>query len=75
MSLICHNKLLTSFRLIICTLLIFPELQEQLRKTTELYEADLKESFAGVFLPDQLEKNTRMHQRSISGSGFFLHQH
>lgn len=35
---------------------IVPELQEQLRKTTELYEADLKESFAGVFFPDQLEK-------------------
>ena len=35
---------------------IVPELQEQLRKTTELYEADLKENFTGVFLPDQLEK-------------------
>lgn len=35
---------------------IVPELQKQLQKTTSLYEADLKANFAGVFLPDQLEK-------------------
>ncbi len=50
---------------------IIPELQEQLRKTTELYEADLKANYAGVFLPDQLDKKYKNAAKEYVWQWFF----
>ena len=50
---------------------IVPELQRQLQKTTSLYEADLKENFAGVFLPDQLEKKYKNAPKEYIWQWFF----
>ncbi len=50
---------------------IVPELQEQLQKTTKLYEADLKANFAGVFLPDQLDKKYKNAAKEYIWQWFF----
>ena len=50
---------------------IVPELQRQLQKTTSLYEADLIENFAGVFLPDQLEKKYKNAPKEYIWQWFF----
>ncbi|WP_198263259.1 integron integrase [sulfur-oxidizing endosymbiont of Gigantopelta aegis] len=50
---------------------IVPELQEQLRKTTSLYEADLQDNFAGVFLPEQLEKKYQNAAKDYLWQWFF----
>ena len=50
---------------------IVPELQGQLQKTISLYEADLKENFSGVFLPDQLEKKYKNAPKEYIWQWFF----
>ncbi len=50
---------------------IVPELKEQLQKTTTLYEADLKDNFAGVFLPDQLAKKYKNAAKEYIWQWFF----
>lgn len=50
---------------------IVPELQKQLQKTTELYEADLKAKFSGVFLPGQLEKKYKNAAKEYIWQWFF----
>ncbi|MBE9525853.1 MAG: integron integrase [Proteobacteria bacterium] len=50
---------------------IVPELQRQLQKTTSLYEADLKANYAGVFLPDQLEKKYKNAPKEYIWQWFF----
>ena len=50
---------------------IVPELKEQLQKTTKLYEADLKDNFAGVFLPDQLDKKYKNAAKEYIWQWFF----
>jgi integron integrase len=50
---------------------IVTELQNQLQKTTAIYEADLKENFAGVFLPDLLEKKYKNAPKEYIWQWFF----
>ncbi len=50
---------------------IVPELQEQLQKTSAIYEADLKVNFAGTFLPDQLERKYKNAAKEFIWQWFF----
>jgi integron integrase len=50
---------------------IIPELQMQLRKTTSLYETDLKDNIAGVFLPDRLDKKYKNAAKEYIWQWFF----
>jgi len=50
---------------------ILPELRRHLESLKDLHERDLARGYAGVFLVNALEKNTKTPPGSSSGSGFF----
>jgi len=50
---------------------LVPTLKQQLRKVSEVYEADSKAKFAGTFLPDQLERKYKNAAKEFIWQWFF----
>ena len=50
---------------------IIPELTAQFEEIKKLHDEDLAAGYAGVFLEDQLEKNTPQPAKISFGNGFF----
>ena len=50
---------------------LVPTLKKQLRKVSEIYEADSKAKFAGTFLPDQLERKYKNAAKEFIWQWFF----
>ena len=50
---------------------LVPTLKQQLRKVSEVYEADSKAKFAGTFLPDQLDRKYKNAAKEYIWQWFF----
>ena len=50
---------------------LVPTLKQQLRKVSDVYEADIKVKFAGTFLPDQLDRKYKNAAKEFIWQWFF----
>lgn len=54
---------------------ILDELKGQIDRVHNLHEDDLKSGYSGAFMFGAFEKNPPMHQKNLSGNGYFQPNH
>ncbi|MDZ7721623.1 MAG: tyrosine-type recombinase/integrase [candidate division KSB1 bacterium] len=59
------------FRKVLLPKKIIPDLQEHLRRVKELHKHDLSKNYAGVFMPDQMERKYKNSAKELARQ-FFL---